>query len=257
VNSVAVKAGFILAYDKANPGWRITPQGRAYIAGIPSEPEVDARVITEALAHYEAALRDVHTLVDIYSREWQRSGEKTRQELQVFKRSGVILTVTAWETYVEDTLALRFRERLDRSDTPDDVGRAFNAVAQTWLTSGPKPCDVAAWAGEGWKAVILDRFEEQLARLNTPNSEEVGKLFKRYLELDVREIWKWQGTSSNKACKKLDSLIRRRGQLVHRGGEKNTDGTVVRLDRLRADIRLIERLVWCTETALGVAWVTL
>ena len=31
VNNVAVKAGFIYPHDKTNPGWKITPEGRAFL----------------------------------------------------------------------------------------------------------------------------------------------------------------------------------------------------------------------------------
>lgn len=39
VNRVAVKAGYIYPYEKDNPGWRITPKGRAFLAENPPEPE--------------------------------------------------------------------------------------------------------------------------------------------------------------------------------------------------------------------------
>ncbi|MBP7688402.1 MAG: restriction endonuclease [Thermoflexales bacterium] len=39
VNRVAVKAGYIFPYEKDNPGWRITPQGRAFLAENAPGPE--------------------------------------------------------------------------------------------------------------------------------------------------------------------------------------------------------------------------
>ena len=41
INSTAVRAGFVYPYDKKNPGWRITPEGREYIESYsPSEEDV-------------------------------------------------------------------------------------------------------------------------------------------------------------------------------------------------------------------------
>jgi hypothetical protein len=39
VNRVAVRAGYVLPYEKGNPGWRITPKGRTYLEENPPEPE--------------------------------------------------------------------------------------------------------------------------------------------------------------------------------------------------------------------------
>ena len=52
VNRVAVKAGYIYPFNKKNPGWRITPQGREFIEETLPEPEkvvnVDTQVEEEA-----------------------------------------------------------------------------------------------------------------------------------------------------------------------------------------------------------------
>lgn len=49
VNKVAVQAGYIYPYDKSNPGWRITPEGREYISntGIIEEVEEVVNVDTK------------------------------------------------------------------------------------------------------------------------------------------------------------------------------------------------------------------
>ena len=46
VNRVAVQAGYVYPHDKANPGWRITPEGRDFVGSPPAAPEVAVNVDT-------------------------------------------------------------------------------------------------------------------------------------------------------------------------------------------------------------------
>ena len=48
VNRIAVKAGYIHPFDRADPRWRITPEGREYLDASPEENEVAVNVDTGA-----------------------------------------------------------------------------------------------------------------------------------------------------------------------------------------------------------------
>lgn len=54
-NRVAVEAGYLYPHDKSNPGWRITPQGREYVASdvdvMESTIDVDTGVEEEVLSN--------------------------------------------------------------------------------------------------------------------------------------------------------------------------------------------------------------
>jgi 5-methylcytosine-specific restriction protein B len=39
VNTVAVKAGYLLPYDESSPGWQITPAGKEFLGSKPDQPE--------------------------------------------------------------------------------------------------------------------------------------------------------------------------------------------------------------------------
>ena len=52
VNFNAVQAGFLYAYDKANPGWRITPEGRDFLLAS-QHPEPPEEVINVDTQHVE------------------------------------------------------------------------------------------------------------------------------------------------------------------------------------------------------------
>lgn len=201
-------------------------------------------------------LLDVGVLVAAHDDFTNQAAGRPPIFLEVYKRAGIILTVTTWETFVEDALRFKFEERLNNAKQVIDVQSTFNAVAHAWLESKPdfrpKLTDLAAWTGKGWKSILVDKFQKDLAELNTPNSANVGKLFKRYLDIDITKQWKWQGVSHTTACDKLDKLIRFRGELVHRGKELAARVGVKRAEVVNA-MRLVANLEWCTEVALGIA----
>ena len=181
---------------------------------------------------------------------------RPRRDLEVVKSAALILTVTAWEAFTEDTLLACFGERLHEAKSPADVSSAFNATAENWLHSGAvKPPDLGSWAGDGWKGIVMARFTEQVASLNTPKSENVRRLYRRYLGSDITEGWRWRGVAPEDARQQLDRLIALRGELVHRGSDFfDVSGRArVRLKDVTGGIRLVNHLVDCTGRALGRA----
>lgn len=48
VNRVAVQASYVYPHDKANPGWRITPEGREFAGSPVATEEVAVNVDTSA-----------------------------------------------------------------------------------------------------------------------------------------------------------------------------------------------------------------
>src|SRR5260370_21013950 len=208
---------------------------------------------TFARFNVEAAIEAVSIVLKTHDAETKRAAGRPSRSLEVFKRTGVILAVTAWEAYIEDTLTQQFQERLQKAVAPDAIKSTFNSVSQAWLSSAPKPPDLAKWAGDGWKNVILEKFQHDIFALNTPNSDKLKNLFERYFNLDITKYWKWQKISSNTACQKLDALIKLRGELVHKGKEIFESKAKVRRSNLVEAQSLVQRLVECTDLALNIA----
>lgn len=217
------------------------------------------RAATIARFNFEYALTDVSILLENHDSQTRRERGRPDRDLEVFKRAGIILVVTAWEAYIEDTLTVQFTKRLKSANTPQDMENTFNAVAQAWLglsdmhVPKPKPPDLARWADKGWKEVIREKFSKDIEGLNTPNPENVRALSKRYLDFDITKSWRWQRVSSSTACNKLDQLIRLRGDLVHRGKDMFEEKTVVHRNQVIEAKSLVEHLVECTDIALDVA----
>ena len=216
--------------------------------------QIQQRRASTARFTFEDALKDVQVLLNFYDAETKKAPGKPDWKLEVLKRAAIILAITAWETYIEDTVKEVLYKRLTAVNKPDEVGSTFNAVAQTWLSNKPKPPDLAKWALDGWKTMIITCLEDEIDRFNTPKSGKVKHLFTRYLDIDVTQQWKWPGVSPEMACKKLDKLIELRGDLVHRANEVwfNKPRTRVRKRDVESATNLLQRLVDCTDLALGI-----
>lgn len=182
-----------------------------------------------------------------YDQETKKRAGRSSLHNEVLKRAGIILSITAWETYIEDTLTARFKYRIAQCKEPREMQSAFNLVAEEWLNSKPTPPQVAKWASSGWKQMVSNRFYADIEALNTPNSINIRRLTKRYLGFDLTTRWKWPGVSSQQACQKLDDLIKLRGRLAHRGRDVRAKRALVSRSELVKALSLVTRLAFLTE----------
>jgi len=250
VNKVAAEAGYIYEHDPRSPGWRITPKGQDSAASSPSTP-LHAKMLTPIGQDFQLALSDVYTLLAAD----KQTTPSTHNSTAAFIRSGIILTVTAWETFIEDTLKVHFKNRLEQAIRPEDILNTFNAVAAAWINrlgeKRLKPQDLARWSGDGWKTLITEYFSSELLAFNTPKSENIVALFKRYIGYDIKAVWKWSGITPDEASSRLDELVSMRGALVHRGRTSTDPTPYIDRERLIAMITLVEQLAWTTEIELN------
>jgi len=211
-----------------------------------------AKIVSIALANFEFAIDDVRRLLKLHDAETKRHSGRPSRQIEFFKRAAIILSITAWESFIEDALRSCGRQRIASAASPLEVEGTFNSIAQSWLQQSPKPPDLADWVGERWKEILTDRLEADLKALNTPNAGNVKALSKRYLDGDITMSWSWKGTNAATAASRLDKLIRLRGELAHRGPDL-FKGASVRRQHVEDALRLLTRLVECTERALGTA----
>jgi hypothetical protein len=169
----------------------------------------------------------------------------------VLKRAAVILAVTAWESYIEGSVRNHATAAIEKASRPSDVQSLFNSVAQGWLEGKPKPTELADWSGTGWKGILRKKLEKDLAAWNSPNSENVRALSKRYLGEDLTAHWHWERTTTALAARRLDTLIRLRGKVVHHGREAFSRTAAIQRKHVVEASSLLNHLVDCTERALG------
>jgi hypothetical protein len=143
---------------------------------------------------------------------------------EVLKRAGLVMALTAWETYVEDRLVEEMKKRL-------------------LVVSG-------SYIGE-----FVDRkLKQELKSFHNPNAEKTRRLFNEYLNIDVTLGWQWSNFDSEKVQKALNQWIAKRGDAVHRSKPVSAGQTaphLIRRDELEKAIRFIKELVKATDTYIS------
>ena len=144
-------------------------------------------------------------------------------ELEVLKRAGLIMAMTAWETYVEDRLTEATTERLSRVRDRSVAG------------------------------LVEAKLNEEISRLHNPTSERTTQLFRDYAGVDVSASWSWNGFEPTVVRDRLNGYIRLRGDVVHRSRPMQagmpTAHPVKKVDLEKA-IAFLKNLVEATERAL-------
>ena len=143
-------------------------------------------------------------------------------ENEVLKRAGLIMAMTAWETYVEDRLQEAATERL---------GALRNR-------------EIAAF--------VRAKLDEVIRRLHNPDYQETVDLFLDYAGVDLSEYWSWNGCELNAVKERLSSYIKLRGDIVHRSrvtppGQPNAHP--VKKADLEKAVSFLKSLVEATEKA--------
>lgn len=170
---------------------------------------------------FENSIEDANYLLTHF--DSVKATVKNPDSLEVVKRAGLVMALTAWETYIED----RIRESVD---------------AQLRVLNGSRI------------GSFMDRrLTLELKQLHNPSSEKVKRLFVEFLDVDVTEGWRWSNHDPASARKMLDGLIIKRGEVVHRS-KAPTDGPpnphLVKRDELDKAITFLKGLVAATEKAL-------
>lgn len=145
---------------------------------------------------------------------------------EVLKRAGLIMALTAWETYVEDRAAEALEER------------------------------IMAMAGSPFASLIDKKFKQDLKVLNNPNSTKTCNLFMDYLGLDVAQHWTWSNMDVKAVKQRLDDLLAKRGSAVHRSkaaAASPQNGHLVKREELDKGIKFLKTLVERTEKAFQPA----
>lgn len=146
----------------------------------------------------------------------------SKESAEVLKRAGLVMALTAWETYVEDRIseALRVQLRLI--------------------------------AGSHCGDFIQKKLEIELKRFNNPDSTKTRHLFMDYLGVDVTESWVSINADAATNKKSLDNWISKRGQAVHRSKVSSSGSAahLVRREDLEKVIRFLKMLVAKTDQYL-------
>lgn len=143
-------------------------------------------------------------------------------ENEVLKRAGLIMAMTAWETYVEDRLQEASKSRLSRL----------------------RNRDIADF--------VQAKLDEEIKRLHNPDYHKTIELFLDYAGVDLTKHWSWSNYSLGDVKKKLAGYLSLRGDIVHRSRVIPTgsvNGHPVKKVDLEKAITFLKGLVQATEAA--------
>jgi hypothetical protein len=145
-------------------------------------------------------------------------------EIEVLKRAGLIMAMTAWETYVEDLLQEATSQRLE-------ILR--NREIAEFVTA---------------------KLAEEIRRLHNPDYHKTVELFGDYAGVDLRKYWSWNNCDLKTVKEKLGQYMKLRGDIVHRS-RKTSPGApnshpVKKVDLEKA-IGFLKNLVDATERSFA------
>lgn len=191
-------------------------------------------------------LDDARQLVEIHT-VLTGDGRGRRYDVDALNRGAVILSIAAWEAFIEDlalinsqylSVALRSAEQL-----PDNVKQAF----LSWLHGtvefkNPTPAarDVM-WSltGGGWRRKFREFAKDRVEALHAPSPQNVRKLFRAVLDIDdITESWEYRQWGADVYRDKLDQTLLLRHRIAHGAIGTETVGKI----RARAAISLVASL---------------
>lgn len=176
--------------------------------------------MSNAMQAFQYSIKDAEELLEHFD---ALNSSTPPPNAEILKRAGLVMALTAWETYIEDRVneALRIQLRLI--------------------------------AGSHCGDFIQKKLEGELKRFHNPDASKTKQLFLDYLGVDVTLGWDSINADATTNKKALDGWISKRGQAVHRS-KVNPSGPpaahLVRRDDLDKAIRFLKMLVERTDQYL-------
>ncbi len=136
------------------------------------------------------------------------------------KKACLILTLTAWETYVEDVVTEIFEIKF------------------------------SVFKGSMVGNFAEKQLSQRLKLFHNPNSQKTKHLFEEFFGIDVTEKWTWPNVTPIDARSQLNTWIRKRGEAVHRAEVCLNQPQVINKADLGKCLRFFEELAKATDTAL-------
>src|SRR5947209_5514244 len=148
---------------------------------------------SQAATTFSSSMGYVDQLIRAHSR--LQAGRGRRFEQEAIHRAGIVLTVGAWEGYVELVTLEALR------------------VIATSVAGHAQP----AWARHAF-SLFRARITAEVKQFNTPNSQNVRRLFQNCLGFDPWPFWSWRRSIAQRTRTRLDDWLRIRHGVAHGSG---------------------------------------
>lgn len=174
--------------------------------------------MSESLLNFKRAISDAQELLTCY--DTLNANNSTNLVPEVLKRACLIMTLTAWETYVEDIATELFNNK-------------FGALKGSQIGN-----------------FMEKQFNNRLKMFHNPDSQKTKQIFEEFFGVDVTEQWAWSNYIPKQARETLNSWLKKRGDAVHRAKIDLIQPQIVKRDELDKCIRFITDLAIATDKAL-------
>jgi hypothetical protein len=177
--------------------------------------------ISRAAEVFAQAIKDAENLLAHFNK---LNTHPPPPDIEVLKRAGLIMAMTAWETYVEDRVNEAAAARL--AEVGDSTVAAF----------------------------VRTRLDEEIKRLHNPNAEKTLQLFRDYAGVDLTKVWTWDGFEPELIRERLNQYLKLRGDIVHRARVVEAGPPTaqpVTKEGLQKAIAFLKNLVAATEVGLA------
>jgi hypothetical protein len=107
---------------------------------------------------FQTAIADAEQLISIFD---LLPNQDAHQQYEVLKRAALVMTLTAWESYIEAFLLEQLTKKI---------------------------CSIkGSFAGD----FIQKKIDIEINRLHNPTSDKVKQLSQEFLQFDLTEHWRW------------------------------------------------------------------
>ncbi|GAD91370.1 hypothetical protein VHA01S_087_00100 [Vibrio halioticoli NBRC 102217] len=169
---------------------------------------------------FDVSILDAERILEAY--EHMKNMPEFGRDPEELKRAALIMSLTAWETYVEDKVS-------------EEVN------LQSRVLQGSQLGDF-----------IANSLEKELKFFHTPNSKKTKDIFERFLGIDVTKYWSWPGYEDpDRTRTKLNEWIKKRGDAVHRSVSDKQTSHLISKPEAEKCIKFLKSLVQVTDTAIS------
>jgi len=175
--------------------------------------------MSEASETFAQSIQDAENLLKHFN---ELNTNPPPPEIEVLKRAGLIMAMTAWETYVEDRLQEALTERLAELRNRDIAG------------------------------FVESKLAKEIKMLHNPGYDKTIELFRDYAGVQLTKFWSLNNWDLKTVKAKLGQYMKLRGDIVHRSQVIDPEAPKshpVKKGDLEKAINFLKCLVEATEKA--------
>ena len=124
-----------------------------------------------------------------------------------------MMLCAAWELFAEELVVETAEWLVHRATNPFDLPLQCQQAFSNRLRAHQHDLHILNIAGDGWKEEYVEEVKRQVARLNSPTSQNISDLFSRWTgKENIIDCW-------TTGAADLDAFVSVRGEIAHRGGD--------------------------------------